>query len=135
MKENNQSSINFRRIIAAFIELGILPFTPLLIFNLADQMNDINFTNLSFVYWFFILWYELCKDSLFDGQSVVKKILKIKVVDYESGVKCSVKQSILRNIILWLPGSFIVELVWIFSQPKGRRGGDYLANTVVVDSK
>jgi uncharacterized RDD family membrane protein YckC len=120
--------------IAGIVELGILPYAPTVIFSLTDQIHNYKFTPMNYVFWLVILWYLMCKDSLFKGQSVMKKLLGIKVVDFDNAKKCTLRQSIIRNILFWLPLAFFVEIIWILGEPKGRRMGDYLANTKVVDA-
>jgi uncharacterized RDD family membrane protein YckC len=135
MNSDNQLSINFRRFIAGFLELGVLPYISLTVFDISDLVNNNNFTVLAYSFWLLIFWYTLSKDSFFDGQSLMKKLLKIKVVRFKDSSKCTVLQSITRNVLFWLPLAFVVESIWIFYEANGRRGGDYLAGTVVVDAK
>ena len=135
MSGDSQLSINFRRVIAGIIELGVLPYISLTIFDISDLVNNNNFSVLAYSFWLLVFWYTLCKDSFFDGQSLMKKALKIKVVNFKDSSKCSVLQSILRNVLFWFPLAFVVESIWIVYEPKSRRGGDYLANTIVVNAK
>lgn len=69
----------------------------------------------------------LCKDC-FDGQSVGKRLMKIQVVDRQTGNSVSSWRLIIRNIfiILWM----IEGLVLIITN--GRRLGDMLAKTKVI---
>lgn len=130
-----ETYIKIRRIIAGIVEMGVLPYAPTFLFSLTDQILNYKFTPLNYIFWLAVLWYLICKDSLFAGQSVMKKLLGVKVVDFDSAKKCTLRQSIIRNILFWLPLAFFVEVIWILGEPKGRRMGDYLANTIVVDAK
>jgi uncharacterized RDD family membrane protein YckC len=130
-----ETSIKIRRMIAGVVELGMLPYAPTILFSLTDQIYDYKFTPLNYIFWLLVLWYLICKDSLFGGQSLMKKLLGVKVVDFDSSAKCTLRQSIIRNILFWLPLAFFVEIIWIYGEPKGRRMGDYLANTIVVDAE
>ena len=134
MNSDNQGSINFRRMIAGIVELGILPYLSLTIFDIGELVNNNNYMVLAYAFWLLIFWYTLSKDSFYNGQSVMKKLLKIKVVSNKDGSRCTVLQSIFRNLLFWVPLAFVVESVWIIAEKKGRRGGDYIANTVVVDA-
>lgn len=107
------------------------------------------------------LTYLLIADGLFDGRSVGKKLIKLKVVVFTNtdGVKaCSFRESILRNFTFAvgfvLYGIFnVIPLIgWFFSfliavavvlfeslvllgSEKGMRVGDELAKTHVIQEK
>lgn len=74
--------------------------------------------------------YFLLADALPNGQSLGKRLLKVRVVDYDSLRPCSLLQSFLRNIMSAVFG--ILDAVLIFTQER-KRAGDYLAKTVVID--
>ena len=93
--------------------------------------------------------YMLVGDGLFGGRSLGKKLLGIFVVD-ESGAPCQVKEAILRNttlaagILLWkvpflgwllAAGVFALEFIVLLGSPDGRRIGDEIANTWVVEAR
>lgn len=72
--------------------------------------------------------YFLLSDSLPNGQSIGKKLLKMRVVNGKTGEACSVVQSFLRNITFPLG---IFDWVFIFFGSH-RRLGDFLASTIVI---
>jgi uncharacterized RDD family membrane protein YckC len=74
------------------------------------------------------LVYFLFCDSLPNGQSLGKRLLKIKVIDRKTKNPCSVIQSLLRNITFPL-GFF--DWIFIFFGSH-RRFGDFLASTIVI---
>jgi len=74
------------------------------------------------------LIYFLFSDALPNGQSIGKKLLKIKVVNKETMQPCSLVQSLLRNITFPLG---IFDWVFIFFGSH-RRLGDFMASTIVV---
>jgi len=74
------------------------------------------------------LAYFLFSDALPNGQSIGKKLLKIKVVNKETMQPCSLVQSLLRNITFPLG---IFDWVFIFFGSH-RRLGDFMASTIVV---
>lgn len=91
-------------------------------------------------FFFWLIGYGLIKDSLFNGQSIGKKITKLRVVRYSDQTKaCTIWQSIKRNIAIELPyiGVFtrIIGATQIVLQPNKRRLGDGFADTVVIDLK
>lgn len=95
------------------------------------------------------LAYLLVSDGLFDGQSAGKKIVNLYVRE-ESGCRCSVRASVLRNAPLalscvvfqipmfgWLlaPAVLGFELLMMIGNAEGKRLGDLLAGTAVVECR
>ncbi len=95
------------------------------------------------------LMYLLLGDGLFDGRSLGKKLLKLKVVEVETQAPCSFRDSILRNstlglgyilwIIPWIGWIFIsialaLEFILILGSDDGRRLGDEIGKTTVVEN-
>lgn len=95
------------------------------------------------------LGYLLLGDGLFDGRSLGKKLLKLKVVARETHTACSFKDSILRNSIfavayaLWLVPwigwlfivlTLLVEFIMVLGSKDGARLGDEIAKTVVLET-
>jgi uncharacterized RDD family membrane protein YckC len=72
--------------------------------------------------------YFLLADSLPNGQSIGKKLLKMRVVSEKTGEACSVVQSFLRNVTTPLG---IIDWIFIF-YGSHRRLGDFIASTIVV---
>ena len=72
--------------------------------------------------------YFLFSDALPNGQSIGKKILKIKVVNKTTMQPCSLVQSFLRNITFPLG---VFDWIFIFFGSH-RRLGDFIASTIVV---
>jgi uncharacterized RDD family membrane protein YckC len=92
--------------------------------------------------------YLLISDGLFDGRSVGKKILKLKVISLSDGSAASFKDSTLRNITIavalfllnipligWILSIIILllESLLVLGNIEGMRLGDTLANTKVVE--
>lgn len=95
------------------------------------------------------LAYLLLGDGLFDGRSIGKKLIRLQVVSSETGAPCTFKDSILRNLpfgagfILWkvpwigwlFPLSVSgLEFVLLLGSKDGRRLGDELARTEVIET-
>ncbi|MDH5203446.1 MAG: RDD family protein [Nitrospirota bacterium] len=93
------------------------------------------------------LAYLLIGDGLFDGRSLGKKLIGIKVISADTNKPCSFKDSILRNStfgigyllykIPWIGWIFIVivsifEFIILFGSKEGMRLGDEIAKTKVV---
>ena len=94
------------------------------------------------------LLYLLISDGLFDGRSVGKMLIGLKVVSRSGGEPCSMKESIVRNAPLgaglllykvpWVGWIFIilisaVEFLLLLGSKDGMRLGDELAKTTVVE--
>ena len=76
----------------------------------------------------FLIIYGLFADGMFVGQSVGKKLMKLRVVGIETNEPCSYQQSFVRNVtgIFWL-----IDLVPLLHADR-RRVGDYFAKTKVI---
>ena len=95
------------------------------------------------------LAYLLLGDGLFDGRSVGKKLIKLRVVSTVTGGPCTFRDSILRNstfavgyilwIVPWIGWIFILliaalEYILILGSRDGKRLGDEFAKTVVLET-
>lgn len=97
------------------------------------------------------LFYMGLSDSLYDGQSVGKRLIGFAVISLEDGRPCTVKQSIIRNLPILIPMAFAIIPLWgwiicsIFAVPlillevyllfkldSGHRLGDVMADTSVI---
>ena len=79
----------------------------------------------------FMAW-MLCRDLAFNGQSLGKKAMGLKVVDATTGQTPTSGNMIIRNLVLFIPCFSLVELVVYFSSADKRRLGDKWTNTMVV---
>jgi len=95
------------------------------------------------------LVYILISDGLFAGSSVGKKIIKLRVVSASDKSACSFRQSVLRNIpffialllyvipligLVFIGIIAAVELLLIIGNKEGRRLGDEIAGTKVIEA-
>jgi len=95
------------------------------------------------------LAYLLLADGFFDGRSIGKKLIKIRVVSTETNNACSFKDSILRNstfglgyllwITPWIGWIFIglvsvLEFILILGSKDKIRLGDEIAKTAVLET-
>lgn len=102
---------------------------------LIKTLNDMGMVLLILIGFFFFFLYDLVKDAFPNGQSIGKKIMKIKVVDFETKNNCSLKQSIIRNLAFFIPLSTLFMAIQLLIYKKNRRIGDGVAKTMVVESK
>lgn len=83
--------------------------------------------------------YVLLRDGLFEGQSVGKRILGLRVVREPGKGPVGFAESALRNVLWILPVVNVVMgltgLHYLINDPKGRHWGDRLANTRVITAK
>jgi uncharacterized RDD family membrane protein YckC len=136
----SRSNMVMRRLAAAFIEIGLLVLLayfliqslPVLSKNPAIAFDEGAYFLFVMLMWLAIFSYILFKDALFNGQSVMKKLLGLRVIGIRSQIKCRWYQSFFRNIILLIPFVFVIELIMVIFNPSGRRLGDLLAGTAVV---
>ncbi|RPI37200.1 MAG: hypothetical protein EHM54_03745 [Nitrospiraceae bacterium] len=95
------------------------------------------------------LAYLLLGDGFFDGRSIGKKLIKLKVVSAENAAPCTFKDSILRNstfavgyllwLVPWIGWLFLLlvsalEFILILGSKDGMRLGDEIAKTVVIET-
>lgn len=95
------------------------------------------------------LSYLLISDGLFNGRSVGKRLMNLRVVSAETGEPCSMKGSILRNaplaaglllyklpLIGWIFPALIsaLEFLVMLGSKDGMRLGDEFAKTIVMEA-
>lgn len=95
------------------------------------------------------LAYLLLGDGFFDGRSIGKKLIKLRVVSAVTNAPCTFRDSILRNstlavgyilwIVPWFGWVFILlvsalEFILILGSRDGKRLGDEFAKTVVLET-
>jgi uncharacterized RDD family membrane protein YckC len=80
-----------------------------------------------------LLGYFSLLEGLWDGQTLGKKLLGIKVVK-EDGSECDIGASLIRNLLRIIDGMFYYAVGFIFmaSSDTRQRIGDRAAGTVVV---
>ncbi len=94
------------------------------------------------------LVYLLISDGLFDGRSLGKKIIRLRVISPETGTQATFRDSMVRNItvafslllykIPLLGWAFmllvlVLEFLLMLGNEAGLRLGDNLANTKVIE--
>lgn len=94
--------------------------------------------------------YLLISDGLFEGKSLGKQLIGLRVISTVTDKACSVRESILRNfmlctgILLWkipLVGWIFMililafEFVMLLGSKEGMRFGDEIAKTTVIEKK
>lgn len=110
---------------------------------------------LSLIYYPFglllALTYAACCDFLSGGQSVGKRLMGFKVLSLEDGKPCSLKQSFVRNLPIFIPFAFAIIPLWgwvfclilgiplmllevylLWKLDSGHRLGDVMADTTVI---
>lgn len=97
------------------------------------------------------LSYLLISDGLFDGRSIGKRLMGLRVVSTATGGPCFMRESILRNaplgaglllsrlpLVGWIGWIFIVivsaaEFLILLGSKEGLRIGDEIAKTMVIE--
>lgn len=94
------------------------------------------------------LVYLLIGDGLFDGRSLGKKLIGLRVVSVDTNTPCTFRDSILRNSIFgigllfykipwfgWILTAIIavLEFIILLGSRDGMRFGDEVAKTVVIE--
>ena len=81
------------------------------------------------------LIFYLIKDSFNDGQSPGKKLTGLRVVNFETGERCSQRESIIRNLAMFVPILNFSEYLFVLFDSDHRRIGDRWANTIVINGQ
>ncbi len=96
------------------------------------------------------LAYLLLGDGFFDGRSIGKKLIKLKVVSVKTDASCTFRESILRNstlaagyilwLVPWIGWIFFffvaaLEFTLILGSKNSMRLGDEIAGTVVIETQ
>jgi len=88
--------------------------------------------------WIATTAYWLCRDGLFKGQSIGKRLMGLRVIVQPSQAACTWKSSVVRNILWVVPVINVITgltgLYYLFNDPAGRHWGDRLADTKVVNA-
>lgn len=110
------------------------------LFDIDDKIADMDGWSQAAIYGVFLLpvfFYTLIFETLLDGQTLGKRILKIKVVKidgYQASLADFVVRWIFRIVDLNMM-SGVVALVTIITSPKNQRLGDMTAGTAVINLK
>jgi uncharacterized RDD family membrane protein YckC len=86
-----------------------------------------------------VVYYSFTKDGWRGGQSVGKRAVDLMVVDVKTNQPCTIGESALRALILFLlnliPGlGWLIEPIVAIASENGRRLGDLAAGTQVIDT-
>lgn len=132
----------FDSLISLFLSL------PSIIFSLVGYSKLIHYKNDEAISLFIFaaivllipLTYSLIKDGFGNGQSWGKKAVGLMVIYLPINKPCSLGQSFLRNLIMGLVClipfiGLLVEPTIVLVSDEGRRFGDKVANTQVIDLK
>ncbi|MBN2432086.1 MAG: RDD family protein [Acidobacteria bacterium] len=78
------------------------------------------------------LAYALLRDALYDGRSIGKKMMGLRVVNSDTNTPCKTNESLIRNISLMIPVFGVVDGVMVFIDEHHLRFGDKWAKTKVI---
>ena len=110
------------------------------VFDIEKQMNGMDMWSQMAVYLIFLLpviFYSLVFETVMDGQTPGKRVLKIKVVKID-GYQAALSDFVIRwffRIIDINMMSGVVALIAIISSKKNQRLGDITAGTAVISLK
>jgi len=126
------------RMLAVLVDLLVMlvfmGIVSRLAFAFAPALGDVG---VALYYWagFVIMFgYPLLTEWLWGGQTVGKKLLRLRVVD-AGGLHLRFPQILIRNLLRpvdQLPAFYLVGGLVAFFSPTSRRLGDLAANTVVI---
>ena len=86
--------------------------------------------------WLASIAYWLARDGLFDGQSIGKRLMGLKVIVQPTQTRCTLRESAIRNVLWIVPVLNVLMAVSglcaLLTRPPERHWGDRLADTQVV---
>ena len=142
----NAASIG-ERILAYLLDLVIWIAYSIIIYRIIFPLTGLNdfaagldrwsANAIYTVFWLPIMFYAITMESLMEGQTLGKRVMKIKVIKidgYQAGFGDYLMRWVLRIIEVTPPLSFISVIVMLISK-KTQRLGDMAAGTAVISLK
>ena len=123
--------------IAYIIVIYQIMFKLLKVDELVQDMDNWSQMAVFLVFYLPVIFYSLLFETLLDGQTPGKRILKIKVVKID-GYQASLSDFVIRwifRIVDLNMMSGVVALIAIITSPKNQRLGDMTAGTSVITLK
>ncbi len=105
--------------------------------NMLDQMDGWSQTAVIILFFFPVLIYSLTLESIFEGQTFGKKLLKIKVVKIE-GYQAGFGDFLIRWLFRIVENNILgglIGLIVILVSKKSQRLGDMAAGTAIITLK
>ncbi|KUJ61890.1 transporter [Flavobacteriaceae bacterium CRH] len=129
--------IDFAIKVAYIIVVSLIVFYWLRFGKVFETLDSWSRISIILVLYFPVIIYSLTLESIFEGQTIGKKIVKIKVVKID-GYQAGFGDYLMRWFFRIIDVSFfygIVALISIISSKKGQRLGDMVAGTAVINLK
>ncbi|RUT71674.1 RDD family protein [Flavobacterium cupreum] len=123
--------------IAYGIVISLLFFYWLQLGKLLDTLDSWSRMSILLLLYFPIIIYSITLESIFEGQTIGKRLIKIKVVKidgYQAGFGDYLMRWFFRLIDISIL-SGIIAVVTVVSSKKGQRLGDMVAGTAVITLK
>ncbi|MBU2530782.1 MAG: RDD family protein, partial [Elusimicrobia bacterium] len=91
--------------------------------------------------WIAGIIYTFARDGIdfggLDNRSIGKKVMGLRVINTDTGARCSYKDSVLRQILFIIPIVnlliALIEVILVLTDTKGIRLGDKIAKTMVIE--
>ncbi|GAA0742887.1 RDD family protein [Gaetbulibacter jejuensis] len=122
--------------VAYFVGFGYVIFDLLDFNSIYDDLDGWSKNAVIAIFSIPVLFYTLTLESIFDGQTVGKKVMKVKVVKID-GYQASFPDFLMRWSLRSIDMLFIgfVALISIVTSKKSQRLGDMAAGTSVISLK
>ena len=129
------------RILGRLIDLGIFLALYLLMFFVSPYFTSggtgKNRTIILWVFGFIFCFYDLVCELFFNGQSVGKRVMKVKVVSL-NGARPTLGQYLLRWVFRMIDFTItlhLASLISVASTPNKQRIGDLVAGTTLIKTE
>lgn len=126
------------RFLALLIDLGCISVLSIVFNTILSLLSIINqdLSSALMIISFFVLQigYGILMEWKKDGQTIGKRILKIKVIDQQA-LEIKFSQILIRNLFRFIdsiPFFYLIGGIIVYFSSKNQRLGDYIANTVVI---
>ncbi|MEO6174089.1 MAG: RDD family protein [Flavobacterium circumlabens] len=123
--------------IAYGIVISLIFFYALQLGKLLDSLDTWSRMSILLFLYFPIIIYSITLESIFEGQTIGKKLVKIKVVKidgYQAGFGDYLMRWFFRLVDISIL-SGIIAVITVVSSKKGQRLGDMVAGTAVITLK
>lgn len=122
---------------AAYIFFVILVFDILDISNIFDRLDTWSVIGILSIIGLPVIFYSLIQESLWEGKTIGKKLMKIRVIKLD-GYQASFGDYLIRWLFRLVEisiGNGIIALIAIIANSKNQRLGDMAAGTSVISLK
>ena len=107
-----------KRILAELIDMELILFVATIFMYIASKITGRSILYFAILFPVLLLFYRIIMELSGKGQTIGKKLLKIRVVDNETNNPANMKQIILRSLFIYNVISMILSILLVYIIPK-----------------